>query len=284
MPVIGELGSLKVAQLRQRCQELGLSTAGVKKMLLARVLEHYEKEQAEAAASTAGTSTAAADDGKYKPHKIVKSILDAAGGTALDRSVPLDRSVLSQGIAQKQRPEGTQRTSRKGTDGANAVFYGAAFKAHDKPQDLTKVKPVKIHRPGITKSGRRWKCPRKDRHSSLIAVPQLRSSWEQKMKKKAEEKARKELQRAIERDIQTTYDRQRLERENKRNRKAANREKSVVVQVIKDPKKIKKMKRKDLKNIRKSDLSASGGHMSQYRPAGRHGDKNHSAPQGQNPI
>eukprot|EP01048_Picozoa_sp_COSAG05_P031148 COSAG05_NODE_11219_length_524_cov_1.216471_1_plen_94_part_10 len=91
----------------------------------ARILEHEEEKAGEAAGSGAAAAEAAADTAPhgegaedtsgYTPNELVKSMLDRAGGTALDRSVPLDRTVLAQGIATKRNAAGTQRTSRKGT-------------------------------------------------------------------------------------------------------------------------------------------------------------------------
>ena len=77
------------------------------------------------------------------------------------------------------------------------------------------------------------------------------------MQKKREKQAMQELQKQM-RDKRTELlDRQRLERENKRKQKALNREKSVVVQVVKNPMKLKKLKRSQLRNIRKgADPSA----------------------------
>jgi hypothetical protein len=83
------------------------------------------------------------------------------------------------------------------------------------------------------------------------AAPQLRTSWEQKMKKKREHKAMQEFQKQLRDKHNELLDRQRLERENKRKQKALNREKSVVVQVVKNPMKLKKLKRSQLRNIRK---------------------------------
>ena len=71
------------------------------------------------------------------------------------------------------------------------------------------------------------------------------------MKKKREKQAMQELQKQMRDKRNELLDRQRLERENKRKQKALNREKSVVVQVVKNPMKLKKLKRSQLRNIRK---------------------------------
>ena len=89
------------------------------------------------------------------------------------------------------------------------------------------------------------------RSSATNAVPQLRTTWEQKMQKKREKQAMQELQKQMRDKRNELLERQRLERENKRKQKAMNREKSVVVQVVKNPMKLKKLKRSQLRTIRK---------------------------------
>ena len=71
------------------------------------------------------------------------------------------------------------------------------------------------------------------------------------MQKKREKQAMQELQRQMVDKRTELLDRQRLERDNKRKQKALNREKLVVVQVVKNPMKLKKLKRSQLRNIRK---------------------------------
>jgi hypothetical protein len=89
-------------------------------------------------------------------------------------------------------------------------------------------------------------------------VPQLRTTWEQKMQKKRERQAMQELQKQMVDKRTELLDRQRLERENKRKQKALNRDKSVVVQVVKNPMKLKKLKRSQLRQYKKdADPSAT---------------------------
>jgi hypothetical protein len=88
-------------------------------------------------------------------------------------------------------------------------------------------------------------------------VPQLRTTWEQKMQKKRERQAMQELQKQMVDKRTELLDRQRLERENKRKQKVLNRDKSVVVQVVKNPMKLKKLKRSQLRQYKKdADPSA----------------------------
>lgn len=71
------------------------------------------------------------------------------------------------------------------------------------------------------------------------------------MQMKREKQAVQEMQRQMTDKRNELLERQRLERENKRKQKAQNREKSVVVQVIKNPMKLKKLKKSQLRHIRK---------------------------------
>lgn len=113
---------------------------------------------------------------------------------------------------------------------------------------------------GVPKSGRVWKATRPDktRVSLMNATPlskPLRTTYEGRMASKAARQAvltaEKELQ--DERRAKKEAERKRIE-ENKK-RREENARKSEVTQVIKDTRKIKKMSRKQLRQISKRDTN-----------------------------
>ncbi|CAM1329227.1 CCDC86 (predicted) [Pycnogonum litorale] len=103
---------------------------------------------------------------------------------------------------------------------------------------------------GVPKSGRVWKSQKK-RSSSMINVNPLRVSWNEKMKKRQEHK----MVKIMETELKDAKNKEKMERrlrqEENKKRKIENSRKSEIVQVIKDPRKIKRMKKKQLRQIEK---------------------------------
>ena len=111
-------------------------------------------------------------------------------------------------------------------------------------------------RPSITMGKLRpWKEPRKARASSLVAVPQIRDSWEKKEKIRAERAAVLAQQAAMDDEIRREKREERERIEAKKKKKEENRERGMTYQVITNTSKIKKMSRKQLRLIKKSDTS-----------------------------
>ena len=202
--------------------------------------------KAAAAAAAAAAKAAAVEEMNIK----FGGVLLAGTHSLASQRVPKREGVRPGEGSTKIR--GTQRLAR---DSGTHEFFGPSVEPAVAGITIKRGanKPVAlgINRPGITKSGRHWRAPKTQRASAKMAVPHLRTTWEQKMAKKAEKKAMQAFQQVMRDERQELIDRQKLERENKRKQKAANREKSVVVQVVKNPMKLKKLKRSQMRMIRK---------------------------------
>ncbi|XP_039256304.1 coiled-coil domain-containing protein 86-like [Styela clava] len=108
---------------------------------------------------------------------------------------------------------------------------------------------------GLAKSGRWWKPSQDTRFSNIKKDKPLRSTWDQKMKARAEKKSIKEYSKRL----QDEKRRERIEYWDRvkahRVKKEENRKNSEVVQVIKNTKKIKRLKKKQLRQIEKRDIT-----------------------------
>eukprot|EP01102_Stenamoeba_stenopodia_P011315 TRINITY_DN3461_c0_g1_i2.p1 TRINITY_DN3461_c0_g1~~TRINITY_DN3461_c0_g1_i2.p1 ORF type:complete len:135 (+),score=41.40 TRINITY_DN3461_c0_g1_i2:108-512(+) len=103
---------------------------------------------------------------------------------------------------------------------------------------------------GKSVSGRTWKKTTK-RASSQINVKPLRSSWQKKVSEKERLKQVKLHENLLKEAVRQQKEEERARMEERRKRKEENEKKSSVVQVIRDTKKIKRMSRKQLKQLEK---------------------------------
>ncbi|XP_065168921.1 coiled-coil domain-containing protein 86 [Atheta coriaria] len=107
---------------------------------------------------------------------------------------------------------------------------------------------------GRPKSGRVWKSDRK-RFSSIVKTKGIRNSFEKKEALRKQLKLAKDASRAIkEEKAQEKEAKKERRRENLR-RQEENLKRSEIVQVIKNTSKIKKMKKKHLRQIEKRDTN-----------------------------
>ncbi|XP_060070099.1 coiled-coil domain-containing protein 86-like [Ylistrum balloti] len=104
---------------------------------------------------------------------------------------------------------------------------------------------------GRAKSGRPWKSNRTARYSEIKKVKSLKSSWDKKMKKKAEEQSIKNFEKQLKEERAAKLELQRKRQEEHKKRKLENEKKSEVVQAIKSTAKIKRMKKKQLRLLAK---------------------------------
>ncbi|VDP20922.1 unnamed protein product [Onchocerca flexuosa] len=105
------------------------------------------------------------------------------------------------------------------------------------------------------KSGRWWKSMRKERSSAVVKVKPLKSSWERKMRAKAELENVRKLQQEV-RDKLAAKKAAKIEaRKEHERRQKENERKAEIVQVIKNTQKLKKTKKKQLRRIEKRDIA-----------------------------
>ncbi|XP_077177219.1 coiled-coil domain-containing protein 86 [Paroedura picta] len=124
--------------------------------------------------------------------------------------------------------------------------------------------PVGKKREGVTaiipkgkpKSGRVWKDPSKKRFSHMIQDKPLHSSWERKMKERQEKKAVKDFARHLEEEKRREREEKKQRREENLRRRLENERKAEIVQVVRNPLKLKRAKKKQLRRIEKRDTLA----------------------------
>ncbi|KAM7347392.1 coiled-coil domain-containing protein 86 [Cochliomyia hominivorax] len=124
----------------------------------------------------------------------------------------------------------------------------------DKPKKVKKLKKPENEIPrGKPKSNRPWKTP-KTKFSS-VKKTQPRLSFEKKMELRNELRAIKEKSRELKearKEAAIAKHQRRIENAEKR---LENERRAEIVQVIKNPSKLKRMKKKQMRLIQKRDLS-----------------------------
>ncbi|KAK9886724.1 hypothetical protein WA026_017641 [Henosepilachna vigintioctopunctata] len=106
---------------------------------------------------------------------------------------------------------------------------------------------------GKPKSGRVWKST-KSKFSLNVKTKGIRDSLEKKEKFRQEMRAIKEASRSIIEAKRQEQENRKQRRREKLQKQEENRKKSEVVQVITNTSKIKRMKKKQLRNIEKRDI------------------------------
>nr|XP_005309689.2 coiled-coil domain-containing protein 86 isoform X2 [Chrysemys picta bellii] len=109
---------------------------------------------------------------------------------------------------------------------------------------------------GKPKSGRVWKDPGKKRFSHMIQDKPLRTSWERKMKERQEKKIVKDFAQHLQEEKQRAREEKKQRREENLKRRLENERKAEIVQVIRNPLKLKRAKKKQLRRIEKRDTLA----------------------------
>ncbi|KAM9266931.1 LOW QUALITY PROTEIN: coiled-coil domain-containing protein 86 [Cariama cristata] len=108
---------------------------------------------------------------------------------------------------------------------------------------------------GRPKSGRVWKDPGKKRFSHMIQDKALRTSWARKMKERQERKLVQDLARQLQEGTREREEKKRRREENLK-RRLENERKAEIVQVIRNPLKLKRAKKKQLRRVEKRDTLA----------------------------
>ncbi|XP_052798313.1 coiled-coil domain-containing protein 86-like [Mya arenaria] len=103
---------------------------------------------------------------------------------------------------------------------------------------------------GKPKSGRVWKRS-KTRFSGMTIDKNLKTSWAKKMAIKAEKKSVLEFQRRLKEEKNKKHEEKRVRSDENKKRRLENERKAEIVQPIKNTAKIKRMKKKQLRQIQK---------------------------------
>ncbi|XP_038215500.1 coiled-coil domain-containing protein 86 [Zerene cesonia] len=106
----------------------------------------------------------------------------------------------------------------------------------------------------IPKSGRFWKT-KKERFNSIVKTKGIRLDFQKKTALRLELQRTKELSRQITQQIQEKEEARKQRRRENIKRAEENKRKSEVVQVITNTKKLKRMKKKQLRFIEKRDTN-----------------------------
>lgn len=122
---------------------------------------------------------------------------------------------------------------------------------------------------GKPKSGRVWKDRSKKRFSQMVQDKPLRTSWQRKMKERQERKLTKEFARHLEEEKEQRRQEKKQRRAENLKRRLENERKAEVVQVIRNPAKLKRAKKKQLRSIEKRDTLALLQKQPPQRPAAK---------------
>ncbi|KAK3606526.1 hypothetical protein CHS0354_041482 [Potamilus streckersoni] len=109
----------------------------------------------------------------------------------------------------------------------------------------------KITPRGKPKSGRTWKSPKNSRFSEITRDKPLKTSWANKMKKKAELKSIREYEKRLKDEKAKEFEQKRQRKEENKRRRLENERKAEIVQPVKNTAKIKRMRKKQLRQIEK---------------------------------
>ncbi|XP_032638273.2 coiled-coil domain-containing protein 86 [Chelonoidis abingdonii] len=90
----------------------------------------------------------------------------------------------------------------------------------------------------------------------MIQDKPLRTSWERKMKERQEKKIVKDFARHLQEEKQREREEKKQRREENLKRRLENERKAEIVQVIRNPLKLKRAKKKHLRRIEKRDTLA----------------------------
>lgn len=122
---------------------------------------------------------------------------------------------------------------------------------------------------GKPKSGRVWKDRSKKRFSQMVQDKPLRTSWQRKMKERQEKKLAKDFARHLEAEKERRRQEKKQRRAENLKRRLENERKAEIVQVIRNPAKLKRAKKKQLRSIAKRDTLALLQKEPPQRPAAK---------------
>ncbi|XP_058128153.1 coiled-coil domain-containing protein 86 [Anopheles ziemanni] len=149
-----------------------------------------------------------------------------------------------------------QNTTCKNEPNAEATIPQSK-RVKKKQSKLTRTDPasddVNVPIRGMPKSGRMWKTT-KERFAKVKKTIRGKRTAE-RLAYREEIKQIKELSQSIKEDRRRENEEKRLRREENARRRLENERKSEIVQIINNPAKLKRMRKKQLRMIEKRDLS-----------------------------
>ncbi|XP_066442840.1 coiled-coil domain-containing protein 86 [Eleutherodactylus coqui] len=146
---------------------------------------------------------------------------------------------MADGAPEKEAVQGERQESPEQRAGGG----GKRKRPAEAQQEIPQGKP---------KSGRVWK-ENKKRFSNMVRDRPLCTSWEVKMKQRQEKKLLKSLAQQLKDTKQQEKEEKRKRREENLRRRLENERRAEVVQVIRNPAKIKRARKKQLRTIEKRD-------------------------------
>ena len=114
---------------------------------------------------------------------------------------------------------------------------------------------------GPNKSGRSWKSVRKEKASMTVLKPlkaTLGSSWKKKIEEKLQRKQTRELQEELIQKKKQKIEEEKRKSAERAKRKAENELKNAKIQVMSHPEKIKKLSKKQLRQVYKTRMGDDG--------------------------
>ncbi|XP_036916383.1 coiled-coil domain-containing protein 86 [Sturnira hondurensis] len=124
------------------------------------------------------------------------------------------------------------------------------------PKKLKEEVEIPVIPKGKPKSGRVWKDRSKKRFSQMVQDKPLRTSWQRKMKERQERRLAKDFARHLEEEKERRRQEKKQRRAENLKRRLENERKAEIVQVIRNPAKLKRAKKKQLRSIEKRDTLA----------------------------
>lgn len=158
-----------------------------------------------------------------------------------------------------ERPQEPSRLPPAGqtvTGGLNTKKRVISSPQAPAPKKLKEKEELPAIPKGKPKSGRVWKDRSKKRFSQMVQDKPLRTSWQRKMKERQERKLAKDFARHLEEEKQRRRQEKKERRAENLRRRLENERKAEIVQVIRNPAKLKKAKKKQLRSIEKRDTLA----------------------------
>ncbi|EHB02053.1 Coiled-coil domain-containing protein 86 [Heterocephalus glaber] len=167
-------------------------------------------------------------------------------GRAMD--TPLRRSRRLEGL----KPEATENLASAGRKRRGPSDQAPASKKLKREEEEALPAIPK----GKPKSGRVWKDRSKKRFSQMVQDKPLHTSWKRKMKERQERQLARDFARHLEEEKARRRQEKKQRRAENLRRRLENERRAEVVQVIRNPAKLKRAKKKQLRAIQKRDTLA----------------------------